>query len=63
MKIKICDMPQCYEIIEVPDDYEPEFCCSGYQCGCHGYSINPLFCDACEVKLGRISEDTHEKED
>lgn len=41
-----CDKP-----IEVPDNYEPEFCCSGYMCGCYGMPINPAFCDSCERKI------------
>lgn len=36
MKCVICK-------IEVPD-YEPEYCCSGMQCGCMGAPIEPCVC-------------------
>ena len=30
------------------EDYEPEFCCSGMDCGCQGVATNPCICsDAC----------------
>lgn len=51
VKKQICDNPNCGEIIEVPDDYEPEYCCNGYMCGCYGYPTNPMFCDECEKKF------------
>jgi hypothetical protein len=43
-----CANPNCSEMIEVPNDYKPEYCCDGYMCGCMGYPINPIFCDECE---------------
>lgn len=33
---EICGKP-------VPD-YEPEYCCSGWQCGCMGVPIEPCVC-------------------
>ena len=34
----------------MPDDYEPEYCCSGVECGCMGMPIEPPFCSAqCEI--------------
>ncbi|MDF2563749.1 MAG: hypothetical protein K0Q53_144 [Massilibacillus sp.] len=37
--------------IKVEDDYEPEYCCSGKDCGCMGRPINPEFCNECEIKI------------
>lgn len=51
MKKHLCDNPNCKETVEVPDDYEYEFCCNGYMCGCYGYPMNPVFCDPCEKLL------------
>lgn len=31
-------------------DYEPEYCCSGYMCGCMGKPIDPPICEACVIK-------------
>jgi hypothetical protein len=41
----------CHKEIEVHDEYEPEFCCSGQDCCCMGLPINPVFCDECEEKI------------
>ncbi len=40
----------CSVEIEVEDDYEPEYCCSGLSnhCGCMEQPINPEFCKKCE---------------
>ena len=46
MKKWNCD--SCGTEIKVLDDYEPEFCCEGRECGCYGGPINPIFCDDCE---------------
>lgn len=54
MKEIICANPSCDERFGVPSDYEYEYCCNGIECGCYGYPINPMFCDACEIKMGRI---------
>ncbi len=51
-----CDKP-----IEVTDDYEPEFCCGGYMCGCYGMPVNPAFCDNCERKILGVEVDVDEK--
>jgi hypothetical protein len=40
-------------LIDVPLDYEVEFCCLGQNCCCLGKPINPLFCDFCEDLLTR----------
>jgi hypothetical protein len=41
----------CGKEIEVEDDYEPQYCCSGRDCTCMGQPINPVFCDECEIKI------------
>ncbi|MDF2652745.1 MAG: hypothetical protein K0Q73_8550 [Paenibacillus sp.] len=51
MKNIRCDNRDCTEMVEVPSDYEQEFCCTGHMCGCYGYPINPVFCDTCEEKI------------
>jgi len=28
----------------MPEDYEPEFCCSGRDCGCRGLPTEPPIC-------------------
>lgn len=48
MKKWNCDF--CGEKIKVPDDYEPKYCCSGYECGCYGLPINEMLCDSCLKK-------------
>ena len=30
------------------EDYEPDFCCSGFECGCQGLPIWPPLCEECE---------------
>lgn len=34
-------------------DYEPEYCCSGRECGCMGLPIEPCICDKeeCNEKI------------
>lgn len=55
MKKHNCD--SCNKEIEIPDNYEPEYCCEGYECGCYGYPINPMFCDEClELHFGKPVE-------
>lgn len=51
--MKTIDCAGCHKDIEVDDEYEPEYCCSGLreQCGCMGMSINPVFCDECAESL------------
>jgi len=49
--LKIYECDGCHKEIEVYDEYEPEFCCKGEQCGCRGMPINPVFCDECEVRV------------
>lgn len=41
----------CNAPIQVPNDYEPEYCCDGRECGCYGLPVNPMFCDACEERV------------
>jgi hypothetical protein len=53
MKKWKCDM--CHKETEVYDEYEAEFCYSGYDCGCYGKPTNPVFCDACDKSLGICS--------
>jgi hypothetical protein len=28
------------------DDYEPDYCCNGTECGCHGQPISPCVCSS-----------------
>ncbi|PGT80586.1 hypothetical protein COD11_20970 [Bacillus sp. AFS040349] len=49
MKKDTCD--SCHCDIQVTNNYVPEFCCSGYECGCYGMPINPVFCDDCEKRI------------
>lgn len=41
----------CNKEIEVVEDYEPEWCCDGRECGCMSYPVNPIFCGKCEEKI------------
>lgn len=49
MKDWKCD--SCNEDIKVIVEYEPEYCCSGVECGCYGLPVNPVFCDDCEKRI------------
>ena len=53
IKIKKWECDSCHIEIEVEDDYEPIFCCSGLpnQCGCMGKPTKPVFCDECEEEI------------
>ena len=51
MKMKPWECSNCGEPIEVYEEYEPTSCCNGFECGCYGYPINPVFCDACEIMI------------
>lgn len=35
-----CDVCGC-----IVEDYEPEYCCSGRECGCMGLPIGPCLCE------------------
>lgn len=48
MKSWQCD--GCGKGVLVPDDYEEEYCCSGYMCGCMGLPIDPILCEECTTK-------------
>lgn len=50
-KLKKWKCAACNTAIEVEEDYQFEYCCSGNACGCYGKPINPAFCDECEKKL------------
>lgn len=53
MKKWKCDACKCD--IEILEEYEREYCCDGYMCGCYGLHINPVFCDTCEEEIfGRL---------
>lgn len=41
----------CYAPIRVFKEYEEEYCCNGFECGCYGYPSNPVFCDECEKQI------------
>jgi hypothetical protein len=45
MKRWLCD--GCGDFIKVTKDYEPSMCCSGFECGCYGMPIDPVFCYEC----------------
>ena len=51
MKFERC--VTCNQKVEVEDDYEVEYCCSGLseQCGCMGLPVNPVFCNDCEENI------------
>ena len=49
--MKDWDCAKCGKNICVPDDYHLEYCCSGHMCGCMGYPINPVYCDACAMAI------------
>lgn len=34
----------CWICQKEMDDYEPEMCCSGFECGCMGLPTNPPVC-------------------
>ena len=36
--------PTCLICGQPVPDYEPEFCCSGFECGCGGGPIEPCCC-------------------
>lgn len=44
-KLWFCD--GCSVMLRVKRSYKPENCCSGYECGCHGMPVNPVFCNKC----------------
>jgi hypothetical protein len=48
-------MAKCWEC-KTADIPEPEYCCSGYECGCCGKPIDPPFCDECFKKIFVPSE-------
>ncbi|NRD80331.1 hypothetical protein HPT25_23700 [Bacillus sp. BRMEA1] len=48
-KLWFCD--SCFTSIRVKRNYKPEHCCNGFECGCYGMPINPVFCDKCEQKI------------
>lgn len=41
----------CVVCTELVPDYEPVFCCSGFECGCMGKPTEPCLCPACAEKL------------
>lgn len=51
MKKWTCDA--CFNPITVVDEYVPEMCCNGFECGCYGKPINPAFCEKCEDEIFR----------
>lgn len=58
---------KCRALIQVYEDYEPVYCCSGFPegCYCHGDEMNPLFCDKCgrEIYDDQWYEVNYEEED
>ncbi len=34
----------CLICMKPVDNYEPEYCCNGHECGCRGYPTNPCVC-------------------
>lgn len=51
MKVKEWGCDKCGAVVMVTDDYEPQRCCSGRECGCMGMVTNPVFCDKCLKKI------------
>ncbi|UVI31195.1 hypothetical protein [Paenibacillus spongiae] len=41
---------KCIECNAEIEDYEPEYCCSGWMCGCMGLPIDPPLCEECEKR-------------
>ena len=37
--------------LDVEKSYEPEWCCTGFECGCFGLPVNPVFCEDCLDEL------------
>jgi hypothetical protein len=55
-------MPLCLICWKPVPDYEPEYCCSGFGCGCHGQPSGPCCCsrdceDAVYSYIGKSLED------
>ncbi len=42
---------RCCNCLKPTPDYEPKFCCNGFQCGCYGLPIDPPLCEECEEQL------------
>ena len=39
-------------------DFEPQMCCSGFDCGCRGLPVEPPICsEECFNKLGESNEE------
>lgn len=51
MSVKKWGCDGCGCEVSVPQSYEPKGCCSGYECGCMGMCINPVFCRKCSIKI------------
>lgn len=46
-KMKCEPCVKCGTTVLVDEDYEPEGCCNGFECGCMGQQTNPIFCREC----------------
>ena len=48
----------CFTCKKKMPDFEPQYCCDGRECGCHGMPIEPPICSAeCwEILLGQYEE-------
>jgi len=55
---------KCEICKKVVDDFVPEYCCDGTDCGCMGLPIEPCFCSKeCEDKFDeRIEESIKQSE-
>jgi len=48
---------------ELPEDYEPVYCCDGTECGCMGLPVEPPLCSAeCENKVFGLIDKQYPKE-
>ena len=42
-------MTECYLCKKVNvKNYQPEYCCTGFECSCGGRPIEPPICEKCE---------------
>lgn len=38
------EIPKCEVCKKEVPDYEPEYCCGGFECGCYGLPMMPCIC-------------------
>lgn len=52
-------MYKCIVCEKEVDDYEPQMCCGGVDCGCRGLPIEPPLCDDHSVSFYNPNEVAH----